>query len=99
MEKLEDDIQEIYKYQIDPKYVQDRLTELDNRSCRNNIKSNGIGRLRQRERRGSTQKNVQGMFAQKLGLHDFEIERAHLVKHNNIDSNTKRTQTIVVKLF
>ena len=26
MEKLEIDIQELYKYQIDPKYVQDKLT-------------------------------------------------------------------------
>ena len=26
MEKLESDIQELYKYQIDPKYVQDKLT-------------------------------------------------------------------------
>ena len=26
MEKLDSDIQELYEYQIDPKYVQDKLT-------------------------------------------------------------------------
>ena len=32
MEKLDSDIQEIYEYQIDPKYVQYKLTELEDRS-------------------------------------------------------------------
>ena len=36
-EKLDSDIQEIYKYEIDPKFVQDKLTELEDRSCRNNL--------------------------------------------------------------
>ena len=39
------------------------------------------------------------MFAQKLGLVGIEIERAHIVKHNNRDSNTKGPRTIVVKLL
>ena len=37
MEKLSSDIQEIYKYQIDLKYVQDKLTVLEDRSHLNNI--------------------------------------------------------------
>ena len=37
MEKLNSDIQEIYKYQIDLKYVQDKLTVLEDRSHLNNI--------------------------------------------------------------
>ena len=36
-QKLDSDIQEIYKYEIDPKYVQDKLTELEDRYCRNNL--------------------------------------------------------------
>ena len=32
MEKLDGDIREIYEYQIDPKYVQDKLTEFEDRS-------------------------------------------------------------------
>ena len=42
MEKLDSDIQEIYEYQKDPKYAQDQLTELEDRSHRNNIKIDGI---------------------------------------------------------
>ena len=30
--KKDSDIQEIYEYQIDPRYVQDKLTELEDRS-------------------------------------------------------------------
>ena len=29
MEKLDSDIQRIYEYQLDPKYFQDKLTELE----------------------------------------------------------------------
>ena len=36
-EKLDSDIQEIYKYETDPKYVQEKLTELEDRYCRNNL--------------------------------------------------------------
>ena len=32
MGKKDSDIQEIYEYQIDPRYVQDKLTELEDRS-------------------------------------------------------------------
>ena len=42
MEKLDSDIHEIYEYQIDPKYVQDKLTELEDGSRRNNIRIDGI---------------------------------------------------------
>ena len=33
MVRLGSGIQEIYEYQIDPKYVLDKLTELEDRSC------------------------------------------------------------------
>ena len=36
MEKLDADTQEIYKYKIDPKCIQDNLTELQDRSCQGN---------------------------------------------------------------
>ena len=39
------------------------------------------------------------MFVQKLGLDGSETERAHQVKRNNIDSNTNRTRTVIVKLL
>ena len=42
MKKLDSDIQEIYEHQINPKYVQDKLTELEDRFCRNNVKIDEI---------------------------------------------------------
>ena len=91
MEKLESDIQEIYEYQIDPKYVQDKLTELEGRSRRNNVRIDGI-----KETKGETwndcQEKVQDMFAQKLGLDGSEIERAHRVKHSSRDSNSSNLE-------
>ena len=66
MEKLDNDIQEICEYQIDPKYVLDKLTELEDRSCQNNLRIDEI-----KETKGETwndcKENVQDMFAQKLG--------------------------------
>ena len=98
MEKLDSDIQEIYEYQIDPKYAQDKLTELEDRSRRKNIRIDGI-----KETKGETwndsEEKVQDMLAQKLGLDGIEIEGAHRVKRNNIDSNTNRPRIIVVKLL
>ena len=41
MEKLDADTQKIYKYKIDPKCVQDNLTELQDRSCRDNERIDG----------------------------------------------------------
>ena len=98
MEKLDSDIQEIYEYQIDPKYLQDKQTELEDSSRRNILRIDGI-----KERKGETwndcKEKAQDMFAQKLGLDSIEIEHAHGVKCNHRDSNTNRARTIVVKLF
>ena len=73
---VDSDIQEIYEYQIDPKYIQDKLRELEDRTCRNNIRFDGI-----KQTKGETwndcKKKVQDMLAQKLRLDGIEIERAH----------------------
>ena len=62
MEKLGSDIQEIREYQIDPIHVLGKLTELEDRSFRNNIRTDGI-----KEAKGETwngcEEKVQGMFA------------------------------------
>ena len=42
MEKLDSDIQEIYENQIDLKYVQDKIIELEDRFRQSNVKINGI---------------------------------------------------------
>ena len=58
-------IQEIYDYQIDPNYVQDKLTALEDRSRRNNTRIDGIKETK-RDTCNGCEENVQGMFVQKL---------------------------------
>ena len=62
MEKLGSDIQEIYVYQRDPEYVLDKLTEVEGRSRRNNLRIYEI-----EDTKGETLNNreekVQDMFA------------------------------------
>ena len=62
MEKLGSDIQEIYVYQGDPEYVLDKLTEVEGRSRRNNLRIYEI-----EDTKGETLNNreekVQDMFA------------------------------------
>ena len=42
MDRLDSDIQKIYEYQIGPYYVQNKLTELEDRSSQNNLRIDGI---------------------------------------------------------
>ena len=67
MKKLDSDIREIYGYQTDPKCVQNKLTALEDRSCRNNIKIDEIKEAKG-ERWNECEGKVQDMCAQKLEL-------------------------------
>ena len=84
MEKLGTYIQEVYEYQIDSKYVQDKLTELEDRSCRDNARVGGI-----KERGMSAKEKVQGnyflMTEVKSSLTSFD-SNAFLFLHLNITS-------------
>ena len=62
MEKLDADTQEIYKYKIYPKCVQDKLTELQDRSCRDNAWIDG-GKETKEERWYVREEKTHGMFA------------------------------------
>ena len=42
LDNLEDKVQDIWDYQINPDYIQHKLTELKDRSRRNNIRIDGI---------------------------------------------------------
>ena len=91
-------MQEIDANQIDPKYVKDKLTKLENRSRRNNLRIDGI-----KETEGETwndcEEKFQDMFEQKLGWDAIKAWCAHRLKRNNRDSNTNRPQTIAVNCY
>ena len=88
MEKLVSDIQEIYFYQRDSKYVQDQLTGLENRYHRNNVRIDGIKET----------KGTRGMTANKrtrICLHgnwDWKVLKLSV----HIESNIT-TETVILK--
>ena len=81
--KVKEDLKEIYDYQIDPDYVNDslvdikkKLTELEDRSRRNNIRIDGIA-----EEPGETweecETKAHRLLSEDLDINDVVIERAH----------------------
>ena len=106
--KVKEDLKEIYEYQIDPDYVNDsladirnKLTELENRSRRNNIRIDGIA-----EEPGETweecERKVHRLLSEELDMNDIVIERANRVKvysHEKKNSKKLRSRAIVCKLL
>ena len=106
--KVKEDLKEIYEYQIDLDYVNDslvdirnKLTELEDRSRRNNIRINGIA-----EEPGETleecERKVHRLLSEELDMNDVVIERAHRVKAYSREkkpSKKSRSRTVVCKLL
>ena len=99
---------EMYDYQIDPDYVDDSLSELqekisemEDRSRRNNIRVDGVT-----EEKGETwedcENKVLEILRDKLEIEDVTIEHAHRVKPYQNKKNNKGNaspRTIVSKLL
>ena len=106
--KVKEDLKEIYVYQIDPDYVNDsltdiryKLTELEDRSRRNNIRIDEIA-----EEPGKTwgkcERKVQRLLSEELDINDVVKKRAHRVKaYSPEKKNSKklRPRTVVCKLL
>ena len=106
--KVSEDLKEIYEYQIDKDYVNDsltdirnELTELEDRSRRNNIRIDGIA-----EEPGETweecERKVQRLLSEELDINDVVIERAHRVKAYSPEkkySKKLRPRTVVCRLL
>ena len=100
VEKLEENmkdvdarVRDIYEYQVDPNYVLDKLTELEDRSRRNNLRIDGIN-----EQKGETwemyETKIKNIFQEKLEIHDdIFIERAHKTKGKTTRNNTAGKRT------
>ena len=94
--KVKEDLKEIYEYQIDPDYVNDsladirnKLTELEDRSRRNNIRIDGIVEEPE-EAREECERKVHRLLSKELDINDVIIEHSHKVKaysHENKNSN------------
>ena len=98
LDNLEDKVQDIWDYQVDPDYNQHKLIQLEDRSWQNNIRIDGI-----EEEEGETwemsEAKTTKVFKEKLGIeNEIIIEWAHRTKRNYKDEDKKRSRTIVLKL-
>ena len=80
LDNVEDKVQDIWDYQIDPDCIQHKLIELEYRSRRNNIRTDGI-----KEEEGETweisETKATKVVKEKLGIEkEIIIERAHTKK-------------------
>ena len=95
---LGEKVDEIYDYQIDPDEVEKKLTDLEDRSRRNNLRIDGVA-----EENGETwddcEQKVKEIIMDKLELeNDIIIERAHRTKKSKY-GNKDQPRTIVCKLL
>ena len=82
LDNLEDKVQDIWDYQINPDYIQHKLTELEDRSRQNNIRIDVIEE-EEGETWGISEAKATKVFKEKLGIEkQIIIERAHRTKRN-----------------
>ena len=98
LDNLEDKVQDIWDYQIDPDYIQHKSIETEDRSRRNDIRIDGI-----EEEEGGVweifQAKATKVFKKKLGIENkIIIEGAHRTKRNYRNEDKKRPRTIVLRL-
>ena len=97
---IEHRIEEIYDYQIDPEYVEQKLIDLEDTSRRNNLRVDGI-----LETPGETwedcEEKLQQVFQEKLGFEcPIEIEQAHRTpSRQNNTNNGNSPRTIIYNLL
>ena len=91
-EHIESRVQEMYDYQLDPAFTEDKLIDLEDRSRRNNLRVDGI-KERPNETWEDCKKGLHTLFEESLGIEEeVVIERAHRVKTDKIKKgNTPRT--------
>ena len=95
---LEEKVDEIYDYQIDPDEVEKKLTNLEDRSRKNNLQIDGVA-----EENGETwddcERKVKEIIIDKLELeNDIITERAHRAKKSKYGKKDQ-PRTIVCKLL
>ena len=95
---LSDHVDEIYDYQVDPEYVTDKLIDSEDRSRCNNLRIGGISESRN-ETWEECEEEIQKAFNEKLGVKNFQIERAHHSKRSKCNSNIENPRKIVRKLL
>ena len=95
---LDEKVEEIYYYQIDPDEVEKKLTDLEDHSRRSNLRVDGVAEENGKSWDDCEQK-VKEVFMDKLELeNDIIIERAHRARKSKYGKKDQR-RTIVCKLL
>ena len=83
---------------MDPEYVTNKLTDLEDRSWCNNLKIDGISESRN-DTWQECEGEIQTVFNEKLGLKNVQIERAHCSKRSKRNNNSEKPRIIGCKLL
>ena len=98
VEKLEEQINEIWDYQVDPerlKFTKIKIVELEDRSRWNNLPIDGITE-KENENWDECEQEVQSLIKNKLGIaENIVIEWAHRIKKKGNTENPEKPRTIV----
>ena len=95
---LSNRVDEIYDYQVDPEYVTNKLTNLEDRSRSNNLGIDGISESRN-EFCQESEEEIQKVFSENLGVKNIQIERAHPSKRSKSNNYSEKPRTIICKFL
>ena len=84
---LNDCVDDIYDYQVDPEYVTIKLSDWEDRPRRNNLRVDDISESRN-ETWEECEEEIQKVFNEKLGVKNVQIERAHRSKRSKSNNNS-----------
>ena len=73
--------------EVDPEYVANKLIDLEDRSRRNNLRTDGISESRNKTWE-ECEEEIQKVFNEKLGVKNVQIERAHRSKRSKSNNNS-----------
>ena len=95
--KIQTDIKDIELDLLDPEYVMEKLIELEDRSRRNNLRTDGVEET-PNETWNICEKKVQDIVENKLGITtEIEFDRCH--RTGKFKKNESKPRRIVCRLF
>ena len=95
VEKLQENINELWDYQVDPERLEFTERKLEDQSRRNNLCIDGITE-NENETWNECEQEVQSLIRDKLGIaENIVIERAHRIKKKGKSENPGKPRTIV----
>ena len=83
-------LQEMYDYQLDPNFIEDKLIEVEGRSRRNSLRTDGI-RERPNETSGDCRNELHTLFKESLGIKEEVLTEKRVKTNKGKNDNTLKT--------